>query len=342
MHSHVQIDVTNFACEKPHAIQVNDEPRHVSNDLFDGQICLIHRPIDSTKPFRYEKALAGTRRRCELQLQCRFKAPPQGRLWVGGEISGPLALSFVTRPILEIFLRVIKQIAGASLEYSTGLVEGKSSNAYLRFLAVEIFNVVVVTQPGETAPVLGSRELSQMENTPRASCVAAEELMASSKCSNYIFTFTMKNMYVDVFKWSVMNVPGLPPFGFETFWGARKTFRMLMYSSGTGSPRASSSANHLLNLMVTHRINAHEAEDTDDWAERALDATTFLKQLDDDCDTESFFSCEEEPYVEKADVVSCGTLMIRAATLFKFHPKFRPFGCLGAAASKICSGSLRL
>lgn len=340
----IKVDVINDACQKPHAIEINGRPVQVCNDLFDGQVCAIHRPPDD-KPFRYEKTLEGTRRRCEFQFQVRFKEAPQGVLWVGGEVSGPLALNFVTRRIFDIFLQVMRQVSGPHIQYSTGMDDSSSKDAYIHYPALEVFSVVLATQVGQKAPVLGSRELSKAKNTTPAARSVVAELLTGQQCKDYIFTFTLKSMYVDVLKWAVVNIPGLPPISFETFWGSRRTFKVLVYSGGVEGPKAVAPKQHFLDLTITWRMtSSDEPEDTDDWGERAANLATPLKGQDDDWETSSFFSCQEDltPCAEYVAAPLRSSYIFGARplkhSLLKLHPKIGCFSGFGALISKICLG----
>eukprot|EP00746_Dinoflagellata_sp_MGD_P114309 gnl/MRDRNA2_/MRDRNA2_50833_c0_seq1.p1 gnl/MRDRNA2_/MRDRNA2_50833_c0~~gnl/MRDRNA2_/MRDRNA2_50833_c0_seq1.p1 ORF type:complete len:340 (-),score=32.24 gnl/MRDRNA2_/MRDRNA2_50833_c0_seq1:90-1109(-) len=326
------LKVTNYACESPHSIEVNEDPMQVGNGFFDGQVLCINR-TDEGIPFRYEEQLDGTRRRCEFQFQCQFKEPLQGILWMGSEIMGPLSLNFFTRRIVDILLAMMQHLVGPGIQYSTGIDDSTSKVAFMHYPAVDCLSVIIATPSGEQAPVLGSRELSLCKNTSFEEKSAIQDLMMSPTCKDFTFTFTFKSMYIDVLKWSVVNIPGVPSISFETFWGSNKAFRLLVYIGGKEGPRSTRKAQNLLDILVS-RETGNTPEDTDDWGDRTpLPLPLSLRRpaswQSEDWETESFFSCFESEMGP--------TPRGRKPMLFKRAWFSGPLNCVGGLVSKFCS-----
>lgn len=217
--------------EKQSVLDINSSPVDIDNDLFQGKIVLIDSVYDSST------SLA-------LQVQGRFRRQLKGNLWFGAEIRKPMELGWFTSSICQGLFALMRPLVGNTLCWSFG--DGKRGG-YLSAPA-SLCCDVLVTPPDEKAPTLGSLNFAnspQHQDSQQVAHILSDE---ASPISDYVFTFSFSCMYMDLYKWEVVNVPGFGSLSLEYFWGDQREFQLILFEAEDGNERKD--RNSIVNLAL--------------------------------------------------------------------------------------------
>ena len=225
-------------------------------DLFEGNLLVMLRPSDSAAddPHYHRRLFSIKQRRCEVQLQGRFKRPP-GKMYIGGEIDTP-AMNFgmVTKSFAKLLLNIM-QAKVRLLHYSFG-AEGGAEAPHIALPLRTSADTFISTPKGEAPPALG--QLLEEWEAPAAR--AARRAAASSDRYEWdlgvTYTFTFHSMYFDLPSWKGTAIPGLGgrTIDLHSFWGDA-AFRLAVYESRAPdkAPHRWRENEYLLRVALRHR-----------------------------------------------------------------------------------------
>ena len=225
-------------------------------DLFEGNLLVMLRPSDSAAddPHYHRRLFSIKQRRCEVQLQGRFKRPP-GKMYIGGEIDTP-AMNFgmVTKSFAKLLLNIM-QAKVRLLHYSFG-AEGGAEAPHIALPLRTSADTFISTPKGEAPPALG--QLLEEWEAPAAR--AARRAAASSDRYEWdlgaTYTFTFHSMYFDLPSWKGTAIPGLGgrTIDLHAFWGDA-AFRLAVYESRAPdkAPHRWRENEYLLRVALRHR-----------------------------------------------------------------------------------------
>eukprot|EP00746_Dinoflagellata_sp_MGD_P090931 gnl/MRDRNA2_/MRDRNA2_35959_c0_seq1.p1 gnl/MRDRNA2_/MRDRNA2_35959_c0~~gnl/MRDRNA2_/MRDRNA2_35959_c0_seq1.p1 ORF type:complete len:258 (-),score=36.60 gnl/MRDRNA2_/MRDRNA2_35959_c0_seq1:221-949(-) len=200
-------------------LDINSSPVDLENNLFRGKMVLT---TDASGTNTEGTSLA-------LQLQGRFKRPPQGKLWFGAEVSKPMELGWFSDSICQVLFAIMKPWTGDSLYWSFGDV---NRGGYLSAPASSVCNVLV-TSPDEKAPTLGSQHLTKsfhLQDPMQAAQVLGDESLVCER----VFTFSFTCQFMDLFRWEIVNIPGVGSLSLDYFWGNQREFHLTMFEAASG------------------------------------------------------------------------------------------------------------
>ncbi|KAF0703526.1 hypothetical protein AaE_015330 [Aphanomyces astaci] len=216
----------------------SDAPIRFENELFSGQILFLLKT--DPMPSKWSHLFAGRRRSFWIQLQGRFKQPPVGQVYIGGEVPRKMHLGLITRSFCGILLGVLNLLV-VCLYYSLGLSSpddvSHASDEELGHICFPLHSSVdefVCTPSGQVPPSLGVESFGESA-AARAERKASKDLYKYNTQDTYTFSFF--SFYIDFVTWKLVHVPGLPTINLERFWDSMP-LRIVSYSvaaeMGTG------------------------------------------------------------------------------------------------------------
>lgn len=243
------------------SVPVNpDVPTPLENDLMRGRVLLMHRP-PSGEPFpwnEYFTHLEATKKQpamCEVHFQFELKKPPQGTIWLGGEIREPMKLSFALRATGKALLALLNRFADVPLHYSFGSHE---EHAHICFPLAHA--KMCTSSSDDPWPGLG----------PDLPSLSYPSAPVSELTVGKVYTFAFSFKAINFHRWELCNIGALSGTPLRSFWKSN-ALHVLAYDvpapGSTPSARRSRAAPHeiatrsvLLDFRFWHTSLAPEAE----------------------------------------------------------------------------------
>jgi Protein of unknown function (DUF1769) len=216
-----------------------DTPYRLINDCFEGHVMLLMRTPDvddprdrtslGTCPRKVSEYFAGKKRRFEFQFQIRLKKVPTGPLFLGCELEHSIRVGTLTKGLVGILLAMVRRI-NPGFHYSWGPLETMGANqrasgdyekTHLSFPVEASMDRIVITKPGETAPVLGEELFETAESVKRRRKMGAGSVDWNL---NDTYTMCLWSAYADWIKWKSINVPGVSPFSLSRVTGTQPIY----------------------------------------------------------------------------------------------------------------------
>eukprot|EP01062_Namystynia_karyoxenos_P082788 TRINITY_DN9391_c0_g1_i1.p1 TRINITY_DN9391_c0_g1~~TRINITY_DN9391_c0_g1_i1.p1 ORF type:complete len:370 (+),score=111.10 TRINITY_DN9391_c0_g1_i1:77-1111(+) len=156
---------------------------------------------------------SGQPKRLSMQVQGRFKAPPQGMVYLGGEVDGRLQLGFATRAMCRALIGVAKAVnprVRATLADAAGTAELPSMSLPLAEMVHSWHQAAPGEQPPSLAGLLPEGDLAGMRQRYRADYPFDPDVT---------YTFSWSSASLDLGDWQINSVPGISGTSLKTFWG---------------------------------------------------------------------------------------------------------------------------
>lgn len=189
------------------------KPIPFSNDFFEGYALFLVNSKLTTMDKIYEKRFQNDKNCFEVQLQGKFKQIPKGKLFVGAEITKKMELGLFTKGICHSILQFCQRFS-SSLHHSFG----DKQNIELPHITSPFWSTIdrlVVTPKGEKPPNMLQpffEDLNQRKNRRSNSNYSVNIDLES------IYSFSLKTSYMDLEKWTVVNIPLMKSMDLHTFW----------------------------------------------------------------------------------------------------------------------------
>ena len=180
-----------------------------------------------------------------MQVQGRFKRPPEGSVYLGCEISNCMQLGMVTRGAANLLLAFMQRRV-RQLHYSFG----DRANAQLPHVVMPLWTSaddVIVTPLGEPPPELGRA----LEETA-AHRAARKSGGAHVYRTDSVYTFAFHTMYIDLPSWKAIGMSRLEV-NLHNFWH-ESALRFVAYAarSAPGKPHLQSENDYLVCVQARH------------------------------------------------------------------------------------------
>eukprot|EP00752_Nemacystus_decipiens_P017125 g15340.t1 len=248
-------------------------PIPINNEHFEGLALLMlkREPMDK----RYAHMFKGKNRMFEVQVQGKFKKPPDGELYISLEITDRMKLGLLTRGLCKLLLSFGQKL-NRRLHYSFG-DKDNAELPHIAFPLVTSVDSLICTPDGGQIPVLGRSFVEDKER--KASRRRGEEDKAAGIGEfrpGYTYSFSFHSMYIDMAQWSTCKIPVMRDIDLHTFWGssALRVAAYVMKTSTTTSeaatPHLQSKLEYVFCVQVRHlsqsELGENEAsEEEEDW-----------------------------------------------------------------------------
>ncbi|KAF1329015.1 Pleckstrin homology-like domain, partial [Globisporangium splendens] len=209
--------------EDDNVMQMNSRaPIPFENDLFVGHVYFFVRTTPEDPHWAH--LFSGRRRMFWIQVQGKFKRPPRGTVYLGGELPAQISPGIFTRSIALVIMGIIQQLVG-NVNFSFGDLD----NDVVPSIALPLYqsaDQLIVTPAGEMPPRLGERDFGESEaarRLRRQTPVGSEQFVVGDT-----YSFDFHTMYVDLTRWKTANLPGLSEMELSTFFDSLP-LRMVAY-----------------------------------------------------------------------------------------------------------------
>jgi hypothetical protein len=144
----------------------------------------------------------------------------ESTLFIGGELKSKMTgLGSFARGIAKLMLKMIRMCAYGAFDSSFG----NEAENVLPHIVTSLYQGVdrfVVTQPGDTPPILG-QDLPETDEERKLRGTSTENFIIDS---NAIYSFSYQTMYIDFLDWQVIRIPGFKAISLEGYWGRQSLF----------------------------------------------------------------------------------------------------------------------
>ncbi|RLN84155.1 hypothetical protein BBJ28_00013162 [Nothophytophthora sp. Chile5] len=217
-------------------------PIAFETELFVGHALFLVR-TQPEDPY-YSELFVGKRRMFWIQVQGRFKQPPQGTVYLGGELPARIAPGVFTRSVALVIMGLIRRLVGA-VTFSFGSSGAGGSDEELPAVAFPLYQSVdqfVETPEGQTPPPLGRSDFGESEEARekrRHTPLGTERYEMGAT-----YSFHFHTMYVDLTRWETANLPsGLNAMDLASFFDSLP-LRLVAYDVRSSAVGAEPSDSH--------------------------------------------------------------------------------------------------
>jgi hypothetical protein len=231
--------VVPLSCPPSYRVQdvgLNREPQHFENELCEGKVLVMMRPtnLNAGETWRYREWFKGKARRMEIQVQVRLKENASPRsVWVciSPTPLEKVSLNLATTAFCKIILACISHFLGVAFKWSFG---GNGEIPHMSLPADSMLSMLV-TSPGQTPPCLGTDDMRVVP--AKASQIREEWAKAMPFDSNHTYTLTFYSKYLDIARWSIVDIPGIGHIGLETFGPGASSLDIIIQREEADAPR---------------------------------------------------------------------------------------------------------
>eukprot|EP00903_Cladosiphon_okamuranus_P011548 g10871.t1 len=232
-------------------------PIPINNQHFEGLALLMlkREPMDK----RYKHMFDGKNRMFEVQVQGKFKKPPDGELFISLEITDRMKLGLLTRGLCKLLLS-FGQKMNRRLHYSFG-DKDNAELPHIAFPLVTSVDSLICTPEGGEVPVLGRSFKEDKEQKARRRRGEEDRATGIGEFqTGFTYSFSFHSMYIDIAQWSTCKIPVMRDIDLHTFWGS-SALRVSAYviksnSSNTASeastPHLQSKLKYVFCVQVRH------------------------------------------------------------------------------------------
>ena len=219
--------------DKEEAFHISaDEPIKINNELFEGEVMLVLRPISPDDDPDFEQRILEDGATFLIQFQGRFKKKiSKDHLFVGAQLGGDMNLGCLAKKASRFILGLLSKNMGSNIRYSFGT---DAELPHISFPLHTGMDTVVVSNDLSGSPKIGTL------------FTKSEEAKSYSKDWGVegIYSMSYHAKSIDLAAWKI-----LLPFemNLSTFWG-ESPLRLVVYeekSEGEGKE-------YLFNLQLEH------------------------------------------------------------------------------------------
>ncbi|TMW64855.1 hypothetical protein Poli38472_009022 [Pythium oligandrum] len=202
-------------------MQMNSRsPIPFENELFVGHVYFLVRT--SPEDPHWSDLFVGKRRMFWIQVQGRFKCPPRGVVYLGGELPSRISLGIFTKSLALVIMGIIQKLVGKvyvcfgdnpSARRSDVVDEALPCVSFPLYQSVDQF---METPEGETPPPLGKSDFGESDEARRRRRQTPLGTERFEVGPTYSFHF--HTMYVDLTHWKTANLPGMTDMNLTTFF----------------------------------------------------------------------------------------------------------------------------
>ncbi|RHY30846.1 hypothetical protein DYB32_003974 [Aphanomyces invadans] len=185
-------------------------PVPIENKFFQGHVLFLVRTARPNST--WEHLFAGRRRNFWIQVQGKFKCPPRGSIFMGGELPHPVSVGFLARSLARVVAGIMRRFLGTTHVGFGDHIE----RPHCVFPLYQTVDEMVVTSHGAAPPTLGQVHFGESpvaRQRRRLTPLGTESFHVNST-----YTFQFHTMYVDLAKWTIVNVPGMQDVHLTTFF----------------------------------------------------------------------------------------------------------------------------
>lgn len=188
-------------------------PIPFSCDTCEGEMVLMLRTPGGVLDPHYLWAFAHKKRYFELHCQLRLKVEPRSVLYLGGEVPQKMNLGVMTGMACYALLSIIRKLAPTG-HFSLGGSAGSSCSGggategelpHIVFPLWHAADRMVITKPGEPAPVIGQGPLPE-SNEAREARFKDQSLGRGVFKLGDTITFSFHSAYMDLVEWKVRGL----------------------------------------------------------------------------------------------------------------------------------------
>ena len=194
-------------------------PVPFKTDFFEGEVLLMVRttPLEPRYKHIFQRISditpSTTKATFEVHCQGKFTAIPNGKLFIGAEITKKMNLGLFTRGLCRTVLQFVNSI-NPFIHSSFG----DDSNSELPHIVGPLWSLadkVVVTSPSETPPKLG--HVLQEDNDSRARR-RSHKLLEEEIDLQSTYSFSVNTNNIELCDWNMVNIPLMKAMDLHTFW----------------------------------------------------------------------------------------------------------------------------
>ncbi|RHZ28068.1 hypothetical protein DYB37_002639 [Aphanomyces astaci] len=185
-------------------------PVPFENDFFQGHVYFL---VKTTPPnATWQHLFVGRKRNFWIQVQGKFKRPPRGTIFMGGELPRSVSVGFLARSLARLVSSMMRRLLGTT-HVGFGDDEERPHCVFPLFQTVD---EMVVTPVGAMPPTLGQAQFGETlvaQQRRKATPLGGETIHVDAT-----YTFQFHTMYADLAKWTIVNVPGMQDVPLRTFF----------------------------------------------------------------------------------------------------------------------------
>ncbi|RHZ10243.1 hypothetical protein DYB31_008561, partial [Aphanomyces astaci] len=185
-------------------------PVPFENDFFQGHVYFL---VKTTPPnATWQHLFVGRKRNFWIQVQGKFKRPPRGTIFMGGELPRSVSVGFLARSLARLVSSMMRRLLGTT-HVGFGDDEERPHCVFPLFQSVD---EMVVTPVGAMPPMLGQAQFGETlvaQQRRKATPLGGETIHVDAT-----YTFQFHTMYADLAKWTIVNVPGMQDVPLRTFF----------------------------------------------------------------------------------------------------------------------------
>lgn len=291
----------------------NGEPIPIDNDMLSGEVLYMVRTTDAdlkqtpaitggnSQNDSTSNYFRGKKRRTEIQMQFKFKRPPQPHepFFICLSIDRPIKFGLIQRAFIKALLSFIQQkhrLFSHQLSPDTNISEddkqaGRYEQTRLSLPAEVCIDRIVITKPGDIPPKLGGEiyeDPTSIEKRKKGSGILFNNADT--------YTFSVYTAYIDCAKWKVVSIPAIRPFSLATANEAQPMNIKFYTLNSISDKHLNCDMNMALDLEISHRRMTSLGNGTKAWIEKRIERNndTTTNNIINDVSNDEILSSDSE------------------------------------------------